>query len=60
MNSLCIADREECCSWCRQPVALCRDPACDDTRTYFGVLRRGEWVDEAGDAREFGMLQALR
>jgi hypothetical protein len=34
---------EECCEWCRQPVERCRDVACDDARTYSGVLLRGEW-----------------
>lgn len=34
---------EECCEWCRQPVTRCRELACDDARTYSGVLLRGEW-----------------
>jgi hypothetical protein len=34
---------EECCEWCRQPIDRCRDLACDDARTYSGVLLRGEW-----------------
>jgi len=34
---------EECCEWCRQPTARCREAACDDARTYTGVLHRGEW-----------------
>lgn len=36
---------EECCSWCRQPVSRCQDPACDDARTYSGVLLRGVWQE---------------
>lgn len=34
---------EECCEWCRQPTSRCREAACDDARTYSGVLMRGEW-----------------
>jgi hypothetical protein len=36
---------EECCSWCRQPVSACTRPACDDARTYSGVMLRGEWKE---------------
>lgn len=34
---------EECCGWCRRPVARCREASCDDAETYSGILLRGEW-----------------
>lgn len=40
---LSVAAPEECCAWCRQPVARCTDSSCDSSPTYAGVLRRGEW-----------------
>jgi hypothetical protein len=40
---------EECCSWCRRPGHRCTDPACDDARTYSGILLRGEWKEVEED-----------
>jgi len=50
-------DAVECCNWCRQPSWMCRDASCDDTPTYSGTLRFGEWV-EASDS-ESGRVAVL-
>jgi hypothetical protein len=45
MNPESLNEITECCRWCRRPAEACRLPGCDDTPTYDGVLRRGEWVE---------------
>ena len=49
MNFRLRDDAEECCRWCRRPADMCRSAACDDTPTYLGVLRGGEWVEAEGE-----------
>jgi hypothetical protein len=33
-----------CCTYCRAPITLCHDAACDDEGTYLGIFKEGEWV----------------
>jgi len=44
-NETSAAEIVECCSWCRHPATHCRSAACDDTPTYDGTLRWGQWVE---------------
>ena len=49
MNVRFRDEAEECCRWCRRPANMCRSASSDDTPTYRGVLRFGEWVEEDED-----------
>ena len=53
-----IIDAVECCHWCRQPSWMCRDASCDDTPTYLGVLRLGEWVETESEQPRSSLVGA--
>jgi hypothetical protein len=45
---------EPCCGWCRRPVRLCHESACDDAPIYTGLpTPTGLWSPLGGEAEPF-------